>query len=66
MPPDDNAALQAKIEHVLTHPEEARETGRKARQRIIDTYSWDQMDKILHDAVESVIQRKGLRARKAA
>ena len=66
VPPDDNAALQAKIEYVLTHPEEAREMGRKARQRIMDTYSWNQMDEILHDAVESVIQRRGLRARNAA
>ena len=49
--------VSAKIEHVLTHPEEAREMGRRARQRIIERYSWDVMDRILHDAIESVAAR---------
>ena len=62
VPADDNAALQSKIEYVLQHPEEAREMGRKARERIVTRYSWVQMEEILHDAVESVIQRRGLRA----
>jgi glycosyltransferase involved in cell wall biosynthesis len=66
VPPDDSAALQAKIEYVLTHPDEAKEMGRKARQCIVERYSWDQMDAILHDAVESVIAKHGLLARQAA
>jgi glycosyltransferase involved in cell wall biosynthesis len=66
VPPDDNAALQEKIEYVLTHPDEARELGRRARERIIERYSWDVMDGILHGAVESVVQRRGLRRTSAA
>jgi glycosyltransferase involved in cell wall biosynthesis len=66
VPPDDNAALQKQIEYVLTHPEEAREFGRRARQRVIDRYCWDVMDGILHGAVESVVERRGLRSTRAA
>lgn len=66
VPPDDSAALQAKIEHVLTHPDEAREMGRRARQRVIERYSWEVMDATLHRAVESVAARRGLRGTRAA
>src|SRR5262245_61540770 len=58
----DSRAVQTTIEHVLTHPEEARETGRRARQRIIERYSWEVMDGILFDAIESVAQRRRLPA----
>jgi glycosyltransferase involved in cell wall biosynthesis len=61
VPPEQPAALQARIEHVLTHPEEAREMGRRARQRAIDRYSWDVMDRALQDVMESV--RPGGRGR---
>ena len=57
VPTEDNAALQAKIEHVLTHPDEAREMGRRARQRVIERYSWEVMDKILHGVVERLAPR---------
>lgn len=50
--PDDSAALQDKIEYVLTHPEEAREMGRRARRRVIERYSWDVMDRILRSVIE--------------
>lgn len=51
---DDPAALQAKIEHVLTHDEEAAELGRRARRRVIERYSWPVMDGILRGAVEKL------------
>jgi glycosyltransferase involved in cell wall biosynthesis len=65
VPTEDNAALQAKIEHVLTHPEEAREMGRRARQRVIERYSWEVMDTILHGVIESVASRAPRRATSA-
>ncbi len=55
VPPDDEAALQTAIEHVLTHPEEARETGRRARRRVIERYDWTVMDRILETTVASVL-----------
>ncbi len=58
VPAGDSRAVQTTIEHVLTHPEEAREMGRRARQRVIDRYSWEVMDRILFDAIESVIDRR--------
>jgi hypothetical protein len=57
VPADDSAALQAKIEYVLTHPDEAREMGRLARRRVIERYSWDVMDGILQGVVTRVATR---------
>ncbi len=56
---DDPAALQAKIEHVLTHADEAAELGRRARQRVIERYSWAVMDAILCGVVDGVRMSKG-------
>lgn len=58
VPAGDSRAVQTTIEHVITHPEEAREMGRRARQRVIDRYSWEIMDRILFDAIESVLERR--------
>jgi glycosyltransferase involved in cell wall biosynthesis len=66
VPADDPAALQARIEHVLTHPDEAREMGRRARRRVIERYSWDVMDGILRQAVDAVAARHGLRGSRVA
>jgi glycosyltransferase involved in cell wall biosynthesis len=57
VPADDNAALQGRIEYVLTHPDEAREMGRRARERVIQRYSWDVMDGILRGVVERLAPR---------
>jgi glycosyltransferase involved in cell wall biosynthesis len=57
VPPEDSGALQDSLEHVLAHPEEAREMGRRARQRVIERYSWEAMDQILHRVVESVASK---------
>lgn len=61
VPADDAAALRARIEYVLTHPEEARDMGRRARQRVIERYSWDVMDAIL----QGVMARIGALARRS-
>jgi len=60
IPPDDGAALRAKIAHVLLHPDEARELGRRARQRVIERYSWDAGAKVLQEVVERIAARAGL------
>jgi glycosyltransferase involved in cell wall biosynthesis len=63
--PEDSGALQNSIEHVLAHPEEAREMGRRARRRVIERYSWEAMDQILCGVVESVASkaaRRGVRS----
>ena len=57
IPPDDSAALQAMMEHVLLHPEEAREMGRRARQRVIERYSWDVGERILEGVIERMASR---------
>jgi glycosyltransferase involved in cell wall biosynthesis len=55
---DDPAALQARIEYVLTHTDEAREMGRRARRRVIERYSWNVMDRILDGVVTGVAARR--------
>ena len=57
IPPDDGAALQRMIEHVLLHPDEAREMGRRARQRVIERYSWDVGEKVLQGVIERMAGR---------
>ncbi len=68
VPTEDNVALQAKIEHVLLHPEEARATGVRARQRIIERYSWGVMEATLKRTFDELAQRtgKGAQSRRAA
>jgi glycosyltransferase involved in cell wall biosynthesis len=61
VPPDDPAALQAQIEYVLTHPDEARAKGRIARERAIARYSWDVMGETLHGVIEAVCARRSAR-----
>ena len=58
VPAGDSRAVRTTIEHVLTHPAEAREMGRRARERVIERYSWEIMDRILFDAIESVVERR--------
>jgi glycosyltransferase involved in cell wall biosynthesis len=60
IPADDSAALREKIVQVLLHPDEARELGRRARQRVIERYSWDAGAKVLQGVVEGVAARAGL------
>jgi glycosyltransferase involved in cell wall biosynthesis len=60
IPADDSAALREKIVHVLLHPEEARELGRRARQRVIERYSWDAGAKVLQGVVERVAAGAGV------
>ena len=45
--PESPEQLARAIQHVIDHPEEARQMGQKARQKCIENYSWDAMEKIL-------------------
>ena len=45
VPPNDPAALRARIEHVLGHEAEAREMGRRGRAVVKDRFSWDAVAK---------------------
>jgi glycosyltransferase involved in cell wall biosynthesis len=42
--PQDIESLTACIEYVITHPDEARSMGVKARTRCIERYSWDSIE----------------------
>jgi glycosyltransferase involved in cell wall biosynthesis len=43
VPPNDPAALSAKIKWLQEHPAEARQMGAAARQRVLDQFSWDRV-----------------------
>jgi glycosyltransferase involved in cell wall biosynthesis len=45
--PGNSKQLAETIQYVLNNPEEAEKMGRKARQKCIEKYSWDAMEKIL-------------------
>ena len=45
--PEKPEELAKTIQCVLNNPEEAEEIGQKARQRCIEKYSWDAMEKVL-------------------
>ena len=38
--PLDPAAIAAAIDHLVNHPEQAREMGERGRRAILDTYNW--------------------------
>jgi len=45
--PENPKQLAETIQYVLNNPEEAEEMGWKARQKCIEKYSWDAMEKVL-------------------
>jgi len=45
--PGNPMQLVEAIQYTLNNPEEAEEMGRKARQKCIEKYSWDAMEKVL-------------------
>ena len=45
--PENPEKLAKTIEYVLDNPEETEKMGQKARQKCIEKYSWDVMEKIL-------------------
>lgn len=45
--PENPEKLAQAIRYVLDHPKEANEMGWKAREKCIEKYSWDAMEKIL-------------------
>jgi len=47
--PDNPEQLAEAIQYVLDHPAEAEEMGWRAREKCVEKYSWDAMEKILLD-----------------
>jgi glycosyltransferase involved in cell wall biosynthesis len=45
--PENPGKLAQSIQYVFDHPAQAEEMGWKARQRCIEKYSWDAMEKVL-------------------
>ena len=45
--PEDPGNLAETIKYILDNPEEAKKMGQKARQKCIEKYSWDAMEKVL-------------------
>lgn len=45
--PENTEQLAETLQYVLNNPDEAEEIGWKARQKCIENYSWDAMEKVL-------------------
>jgi glycosyltransferase involved in cell wall biosynthesis len=50
--PENQEQLVRVVQYILSNTEEAEETGWKARQKCIDKYSWDAMEKVLVEVFE--------------
>lgn len=48
---DDASSLAETIRYVLDNPQEAEDKGLKAREKCIDKYSWDAMERILEEVL---------------
>jgi glycosyltransferase involved in cell wall biosynthesis len=57
VPPGDVDGLARAIGYLVSHPEEARTLGDRARARCVETYSIGQIGKSLCDIVRSVSTR---------
>ncbi|MBI2165014.1 MAG: glycosyltransferase, partial [Chloroflexi bacterium] len=64
--PGKPGELAEAIDHVLTHPEEARLRGMEARERCIKGFSYSSMAGTLMPLVEGLLEKKRLKARAAA
>jgi glycosyltransferase involved in cell wall biosynthesis len=58
VPPGDLDALANGIAYILEHPVEATEMGTRARQRCVERYSWDAMDRVLKKVVSCATDMK--------
>jgi len=52
--PENPKQLAETIQYVLNNPEKAKEMGWKARQKCIEKYSWDAMEKVLLEVFEKI------------
>ena len=53
--PGNAEELASTLQHVLDHPEEAREKGLRARERCIDLYDIKVMEAKLQNLIEKII-----------
>jgi GT2 family glycosyltransferase/glycosyltransferase involved in cell wall biosynthesis len=57
----DAADLARRLRHVATHPAEARDIGARARQDVIDAFTWQRSARRLIEIVEDVRRRSAAR-----
>jgi glycosyltransferase involved in cell wall biosynthesis len=54
VPPEDPAAHAAAIEYLVTHPEEAEEMGKRGRNYVLSSYTWEREQARLLDFYATV------------
>jgi len=55
--PLDPKAIAQAIEHLLTHPEEARQMGENGRRAVVEKYNWGQEKEKLLNLYEELLKR---------
>jgi len=55
VPPENSRAIATAMEYLLTHPEEAREMGRRGRKAVESSYVWDVEKKTLLELYDSLL-----------
>ena len=61
--PQNPAAIAEAIDHLLTHPEEAREMGRRGRAAIVDRLNWEREQQRLLELYDRLMARRPARVR---
>ena len=59
VPPNDPAALGAKLRYLRDHPDEAARMGAAARRRVVDHFTWDRVVDRCLAAYEALASRPG-------
>jgi glycosyltransferase involved in cell wall biosynthesis len=54
----DAEQLHAALAHLLDHPEEGREMGRRGRQMVIQKYTWDSVANRVRQLYSAILQRE--------
>ncbi len=53
--PGNPAQLASAIASILSNPEKAHEMGQLARERCVEKYSWDALERVLADVFKSIV-----------
>lgn len=59
VPPNDPAALGAKLRHLRDHPDEAARMGEAARRRVLDHFTWDRVVGRCLESYNAPVSRPG-------
>jgi len=61
IPPDDRAAMADAMVEAVNHPELTAERGRRGRESVLETYTWEAVGAELEDLIVGVVEPRSMR-----